>query len=675
MLRVLLCMTCCSAPPARSRRPSTVGNRVVSGEKSAASLKNVDSKTDFKSLITLTAGEKNQLLASQVQLQQQDNEDDYDQQNNLQGKLQPKPTRVSAATQTDFTDITDISSNNLYEVDSIVQNQLSASTSYSTPTTTDTIVNAAATSVANYNIPSGSSSASKFSSSSLLQQQHLMQQQQVADLNRRLSSAAAAVNSGGTSQVSSSNYVIRAAYDAYADLDDNIDNESISPPSSIDIGQFTEHPTTGLQGQIDRLNSDLVSDSGFAPAESSVTLQNEPFTASSGGNNDATSEGIDLVSSRVNVPSTTKIGDYARLEYSPVEDLESVTTMSYSRVGSVKSHGAISGFSSMTGGGGGFGGGGGNGDNGGNGLTGGGGGGRMRGDTSVSRAASSAPISRANSMKTTDESISRRSSQGVESTSISIASQLSTEHLQQNLTNMLETANSPIPLFGTIGLPLGPPLNDGPMMIASETAKTSPETTGAALTSASQDSLSDASLGNGMMGGGGSGGNGGSVGNSSSLPRSRPVTMLSVGSTTGGNLVSSMEDSVDLSQAGASSVVTTASTEIASSSAGTTSGVYSKQSTISRITESSQQQQQKETTERVESPLSMMSTATSGGLTNPTPTPSEMSTSSQKKKSKLKAKSLLKRFKGGSKKAKNKDGSNDETSASGPTDKEEKENK
>lgn len=74
---------------------------------------------------------------------------------------------------------------------------------------------------------------------------------------------------------------------------------------------------------------------------------------------------------------------------------------------------------------------------------------------------------------------SRAPSPGLESTSLSIASQLSNEQLELSLTNALESVlAAPNQTYGTIGLPLGPPVDRYP----SETTKTSPDTTGAALT-------------------------------------------------------------------------------------------------------------------------------------------------------------------------------------------------
>lgn len=96
---------------------------------------------------------------------------------------------------------------------------------------------------------------------------------------------------------------------------------------------------------------------------------------------------------------------------------------------------------------------------------------------------------------------SRVSSPGIESTSISIASQLSNEFLEQSLTNVLDSAQtSPSPMvnYGTIGLPLGPPFinlydsNENTICGLDMTRKSSPETTGAALT-AGDDTMSSSS--------------------------------------------------------------------------------------------------------------------------------------------------------------------------------------
>ena len=277
-----------------------------------------------------------------------------------------------------------------------------------------------------------------------------------------------------------------------------------------------------------------------------------------------------IASTSRNVPSKTKIGDYARIEYSPVEDLDSMTTMSHSRFGSEKG-----GSRSQTG-----------------------------------------SLSRRNSLRATtnDGSISRRSSQGgIESTSLSNSSQLSNEQFQQNLTNMLESVNTNYPTFGTIGLPLGPPFDVG----YAETAKTSPETTGAALTSASQDSLSDASFGEG------------------SPKRSRPATTLSDRSTEAALVGDSMERS---------------NFEEIAKPAPLASGEDELLKEYPSVTSTLIDSNDARPNDRVGSPLSI-ATTNSGGLTNPTPTPSEMSSGSGKKK-RLKAKALFKRFKPGSKKKK-----------------------
>lgn len=331
--------------------------------------------------------------------------------------------------------------------------------------------------------------------------------------------------------------------------------QSASPLSSIDVDEYKEMPSDEEE-------------------EAKVGVQERP-SAIGKSQPPANLAAPKQASAYKNIPSTTKIGDYARLEYSPVDDLESLTTISQSRPGSERgtttrrSSELESIFQSD----------------------------QHRGPEAAMAAAAA------------DEqrSLSLKSSHGVESTSISIVSQLSHEQLQQNLTNMLELANSPS-TFGTIGLPLGPPLET----TYTETAKTSPETTGAALTSASQDSLSGSSM--------------------TSAPTSLAVTVGSANqSNTGAALVgNSNEQSFDeeMVQSGQLPAV----------------GLERK-SLTNKLT----------TAERVESPLSM-ETTTSGGLTNPTPTPSEMSGGSLgKKKKKFKAKSLLKKFKRSSKKTKSDD--------------------
>lgn len=331
--------------------------------------------------------------------------------------------------------------------------------------------------------------------------------------------------------------------------------QSASPLSSIDVDEYKEMPSDEEEAKVEvqeRASAKALSKSQ-SPANLAASKQPSAYK---------------------NIPSTTKIGDYARLEYSPVDDLESVTTISQSRPGSergiaTRRSSGLESFSQSD---------------------------QQRGPEADAAAAAA------------DErrSLSQKSSHGVESTSISITSQLSHEQLQQNLTNMLELANSPS-TFGTIGLPLGPPL----ATTNSETAKTSPETTGAALTSASQDSLSGSSM--------------------TSAPTSLAVTVGSASqSNTGAALVgNSIEQSFDEDMV-QSGQLPAAGLERKS--------LTSKPNTI----------------ERVESPLSM-ETTTSGGLTNPTPTPSEMSGGSQSKKKKFKAKSLLKKFKRSSKRTKSDD--------------------
>lgn len=378
---------------------------------------------------------------------------------------------------------------------------------------------------------------------------------------------------------------------------------SDSSPSYIDIGPFTESASTTTSRMIEMVSAAVVDQSQqMTTADwSSKTgqrqleqqrqqqLENEEFedeTDRAAHIYDEARDGLEpaqssqasrryepLASASLDVPSTTKIGDYARIEYSPVEDLESVTTMSYSRFGSEK------------------------------------GGSRSQAGSSVSR--------RNSTKATTNEgSISRRSSQGgVESTSISIASQLSNEQFQQNLTNMLESVNSNYSTIGMIGLPLGPPIE------GVETTKTSPETPGAALTSASQDSLSDIAF------------------DELSPASSRPETSrsnASIGAALVGDSLerqNAMDDISDLAQ-----------------SAPLASGEDDEQP--QRTPNEMNSDEFKTSVERVGSPQSI-ATTTSGALTNPTPTPSEMSTGSGKKK-RIKAKALFKKLRPGSKK-KNKD--------------------
>lgn len=138
----------------------------------------------------------------------------------------------------------------------------------------------------------------------------------------------------------------------------------------------------------------------------------------------------------ITITSMSRIGDYARLEYSPVDDTESDGTKLSRGSNDELDHCRI-------------------------------------GPNEPSKAL---------------EVPSRFSSPGIES-SISIASQLSNDYLDHNLTNVLESAQTlPAQIHETIGLPLGPLYAD------SDPGKTSPETTGAALTnteSISQGSPSD----------------------------------------------------------------------------------------------------------------------------------------------------------------------------------------
>lgn len=358
-------------------------------------------------------------------------------------------------------------------------------------------------------------------------------------------------------------------------------DQSLSPPSSIEIEPFTE--SGALSGFAETTNQEQLYRQIADGSQEEHEQQDDEVAASTmtlvAAKVESPSELVRTFESSVsqNIPSTTKIGDYARIEYSPVDDLESVTTISCSRPGS------------------------------------------ERGGTRHSRATSSTSLSRRSSLRVStttgpNENISRHSSQGIES-SISIASQLSNEQFHQNLTNMLETANSPIPMFGTIGLPLGPPLES---TIFNETAKTSPETTGAALTSASQDSsLSDEP-------------------NGRTSPPSRPATARSSGSTGAALIDDSIERELaydDVSQSAQAPLAQNETSDEDNQNGPTSSA--SQQTSVSL---------------RVGSPHSV-ATTTSGALTNPTPTPtpSELSTGSTKKK-RLKAKEFLKRLKPGSKK-------------------------
>lgn len=364
-----------------------------------------------------------------------------------------------------------------------------------------------------------------------------------------------------------------AAYRAGESLTLSYDDASVSPPSSIDIDSFRENPHTSTeQPSSPRLTATAtatVAGESKDDQQRTTTKTTTTTTTEVSSLNEAATSSTTVSSTAIQqkiITSTTKIGDYARLEYSPVEDLESVTTYSQSRGGSEKGGRWVSG-------------------------------------------PNSAATSRPSSFRNTSGNVSRRSSQGIESTSISIASQLSNEQqFQQNLTNMLESANSPIPLYGTIGLPLGPPLES---MTATETAKTSPETTGAALTSASQDSLSGQSLDGAQQ-----------------QQQQMPATMAS----TAGAALDSIEDSAELAEM--------------------TQDPMGGDKTRARL---AQAEPDIAESIRIDSSLSM-ATTTSGGLTNPTPTPSEMSGTEKKKKSKLRAGKLFKRLKRGGSKKKSKEG-------------------
>lgn len=326
--------------------------------------------------------------------------------------------------------------------------------------------------------------------------------------------------------------------------DDDDDERGLSESSSIDVSGFRE--VTG-----------------------------EQFEKKNNSNNDSSSEShVKVDTPRVepiNIPSTTKIGDYARLEYSPVEDLESAKSEFGLEV-EAETEGATQEVDKKP-------------DNVDDEKS-------EENDKEIVHASSTVEVQ----AESGDLSMSRRSSQGIESTSISISSQLSNEQqLQHNLTNMLESAQSTnfnAFTFETIGLPLGPSHDPMP----SETAKTSPETTGAALTSASQDSLSNTSMGSGSQ--------------------NRPPIL---GANVGAALVQS--DSFEPSYIDESAEV---------------EAINQTNVTVGR--------QNVQT--RLESSMS---------TTNPTPTPSELSgTSSQRKKRKLRAKNFFKKLKpGGSKKIKN----------------------
>lgn len=481
MLRILLCMTCCSAP--KSSRPARGKANVL--ENNAKLVE----EANFENLIAAGNGEKNQLLTNQIQA----NIDSY---GSKDGDVQGKILLTASSKIANVVDEVAGDEKRVVLEGSLITASTSAPSQFSVEIKRDR-------------------------------------------LNEEL-----------------------ADYTGAKELNFD-DDRSASTPSSIDIEPFKENP--GDQPPPPSSPQSAYSNNDAVIYEQTTSTGSQQVTQQAG--NQLVESAPETGEARLtkNIPSTTKIGDYARIEYSPVEDLESLTTMSYdySRGGSEKG-----------------------------------------GAKPMSISESDKGLSRKSSPSrsvTTNEGLSRRSSQGIESTSISIASQLSNEQFQQNLTNMLETANSPTQLFGTIGLPLGPILDN----FVTETAKTSPETTGAALTSASQDSLSDASL--------------------ESPPASRAAT---IGTTTSGAALvnDSIEDSVEM--------VPTRARTVSQQGPGP----------VGRLITSST------TTERLESPTSM-ATTTSGGLTNPTPTPSEMSaTSSTKKKRKLRAKAFLKKLKPGGKK-------------------------
>lgn len=496
MLRILLCMTCCSAP--KSSRPARGKANIAENNAKLVEEANTDN--------LIATNEKNQLLSNQIQA----NIESYGSKDgDVQGKIllsaSSKLANVAAAAIA-TPEVGD--SAKLEVLDEGVENLITVSTS----------------------------ARPQFS-------QRKSNESELADYT-------------GAKELN---------------FDDDDDDKSASPPSSIDIESFKENPSDDHPPPPSSPQSAYSADANADYEQpKTTTIGSQQVVDSTQINNQLVESTPETSQTRLatNIPSTTKIGDYARIEYSPVEDLESLTTMSYS-------------YSR---------------------------GGSEKGGKPMSVTESDKGLSRKSSPSrsvTTNGGLSRRSSQGIESTSISIASQLSNEQFQQNLTNMIETANSPTQLFGTIGLPLGPPLDN----LVTETAKTTPETTGAALTSASQDSLSDASL-------------------DSAPASSRPVATRAV-VTSGGALVNdSIEDSIEMVPAQTSPIAG----QQGSSSVG--------RSPIASLA----------TTERLESPTSMVTT-TSGGLTNPTPTPSEMSaTSSTKKKRKLRAKALFNKLRPGSKK-------------------------
>lgn len=371
----------------------------------------------------------------------------------------------------------------------------------------------------------------------------------------------------------------RDAVERYGDLrvDSSLydTNGSVSAGSSDDSRPYTE--SRGERRAGDRPSASSV------PASSSAGA--EMATAAEAADKQRQLSGPAAGSEAQNVPSTTRIGDYARLEYSPVDDLDSVTTMSYSRLGSER-----------------------------------GAGGRSQAESEPSR-----PESPGRRTGATEESLSRRSSRGgVESTSLSISSQLSNEQFQQNLTNMLESVNPNYQTFGTIGLPLGPPIDAG---LPTETTKTSPETPGAALTSASPDSLSE--------------------GAPEGSPRaSRPATLRS-NQSSGGALVS---DSLQQERANMEEMAELARPAPLAMGEDEPLGAgppLASVVTSGRAKDGLADESRPGTSERVGSPQSF-TTTTSGALTNPTPTPSELSSGGGKKK-RLKAKALFKRFKPGGK--------------------------
>lgn len=185
---------------------------------------------------------------------------------------------------------------------------------------------------------------------------------------------------------------------------------------------------------------------------------------------------------KISLVSKSRIGDYARIEYSSIDELESDSTIKSSNNAKKRSKSQKSDskneIASLDGSG-------------------------LEKDVNVNNNVLNANI---NANTTIIESVnsglpltsqieraSRVSSPGIESTSISIASQLSNEFLEQSLTNVLDSAQtSPTPItnYGTIGLPLGPPYITTNI---DTTGKSSPETTGAALTAA-DDTVSEASI-------------------------------------------------------------------------------------------------------------------------------------------------------------------------------------